>query len=36
MVIAVPLATYVWRHLIMGEEEHVTEPLEPSPSPVAG
>lgn len=26
LIIGVPLATYVWRHVIMGEAEHIQEP----------
>lgn len=37
LVIGVPLATYVWRHLVMGEVERLEEPAEPAapaPAPV--
>lgn len=31
LIIGVPLATYVWRHVIMGEVEHLVEPTAPPP-----
>lgn len=34
LVIGVPLATYVWRHLVMGEAERIEEPAEPPAAPV--
>lgn len=34
LVIGVPLATYVWRHLVMGEVERLEEPAEPPAPPV--
>jgi predicted PurR-regulated permease PerM len=34
LVIGVPLATYVWRHLVMGEAERLEEPSEAPVAPV--
>lgn len=31
LIIGVPLATYVWRHVVMGEMEHIQEPVAPTP-----
>lgn len=31
LIIGVPLATYVWRHVVMGEMEHIQEPVGPPP-----
>lgn len=31
LIIGVPLATYVWRHVIMGEVEHLVEPTPGAP-----
>ena len=31
LILGVPLATYVWRHLIMGEAEHIYAPEAPQP-----